>query len=242
MRSTSETQALLAILRQSTTPAVASAIETLLHDGSDRDLCRVNTLDFAAKRGLDEEEAIAGFLHAARLGLFELAWNVLCPGCGGVLDTGVTLKTVHHGEYMCALCAACYEPTLDEGVEVTFTVSPNVRRIGAHDPQSLSTLEYYRQVFWGSGVDLPDDETLNRGLDEVTLDALEMQPGEKASVSLVAPEAFLIVFDPVVHMAQFVEVKGEPTRERQTLLRRFHQGADAKRPGDDPAGSVAHPV
>ena len=44
-----------------------------------------------------------------------------------------------------------------------------------------------------------------------------MQPGEKASVSLQAPEAFLIVFDPVTHTAQFVDVKGEPTRERQTL-------------------------
>jgi class 3 adenylate cyclase len=217
MRSTSETEALLAILRQSTAPAVASAIETLLHEGSDRDLCRVNTLDFAAKRSLDEEETIAGFLHAARLGLFELAWNVLCPGCGGVLDTGATLKTVHHEEYTCSFCAANCEATLDEGVEVTFTVSPNVRRIAAHDPNSLSLAEYYRQVFFGSGSDLPDDETLNRGLDEVTLDALEVQPGEKASVSLLAPEAFLIVFDPVVHLAQFIDVKGEPTRERQTL-------------------------
>jgi class 3 adenylate cyclase len=217
MRSTSETEALLAILRQSTAPAVASAIETLLHEGGDPDLCRVNALDFARKRGLDEEEAIAGFLHAARLGLFELAWNVLCPGCGGVLDTGATLKTVHHEEYTCSFCAANCEATLDEGVEVTFTVRPNVRRIAAHDPHSLSMAEYYRQVFFGSGSDLPDDETLNRGLDEVTLDALEVQPGEKASVSLLAPEAFLIVFDPVVHLAQFIDVKGEPTRERQTL-------------------------
>ena len=45
------------------------------------------------KRALDEEQTIAAFLHAARLGLFELTWNVLCPGCGGVLETGATLKT-----------------------------------------------------------------------------------------------------------------------------------------------------
>jgi hypothetical protein len=25
-------------------------------------------------------------LHATRVGLFDLSWNVLCPGCGGVLD------------------------------------------------------------------------------------------------------------------------------------------------------------
>ncbi len=25
--------------------------------------------------------------HAARLGLFDMSWNMLCPGCGGVLET-----------------------------------------------------------------------------------------------------------------------------------------------------------
>lgn len=40
-------------------------------------------------------EVIAAFLRAARLGLFDLSWNVLCPGCGGVLDANATLKTIH---------------------------------------------------------------------------------------------------------------------------------------------------
>src|SRR6202023_4118299 len=31
------------------------------------------------------------------------------------------------------------------------------------------------------------------------------------------PSEFVIVFDPVTHMAQFIDVKGEPTRERQSL-------------------------
>jgi class 3 adenylate cyclase len=236
MRSSSEMEALFSILRQSAAPATVSAIESLVHEGSDRALCRVNTLDFAAKNGLDEEETVAAFLHATQAGIFDLAWNVLCPGCGGVLDTGATLKSIDRDSYSCALCGAGYEPTLDEIVEVTFTVSPNVRRIAAHDPHSLPTLEFYRQVFWGSGVDLPDDEKLEQSFQEMTLDSLELQPGEKASVSLQAPEAFLIVFDPVVHMAQFVEVKGEPTRERQTLtfvLNRQHapSGTVTIRPG-----------
>jgi class 3 adenylate cyclase len=217
MRSSSETEALFAILKNLAEPKAANAIASLVLQGSDRDLCRVNALNFAAKRTLDEEQTIAAFLHASRLGLFELSWNVLCPGCGGVLDTGATLRTVSCEEYTCTLCAAGYEPTLDEMVEVTFTVSPNVRRIAAHDPHTLPVIEFYRQIFWGSGVDLPDDETLVRRFEEITLDSLELPRGEKATMSLQAPEAFLIVFDPVVHMALFIEVKGEPTRERQTL-------------------------
>jgi class 3 adenylate cyclase len=217
MRPTSETEALFAILVQLAAPAVANAIEAAVRQSSDRDLCRINALDFAARRTLDEEQTIAAFLHAARLGLFEMTWNVLCPGCGGVLETGATLKTPSRDEYTCALCAAGYEPTLDEMVEVTFTVSPNVRSIAAHNPDTLPALEFYRQVFWGSGVDLPGDEELAKEFEAITLDSIELPAGERASMSLNAPEGFLIVFDPVVHMAQFIEVAGEPTRERQTI-------------------------
>src|SRR5882762_748352 len=144
----SEARNLFALLHQSAHPCTVAAIEKLVLEAPDRALCRVNVLDFAAASGLDEERAIAAFLHAARLGIFELSWNVLCPSCGGVFDVGATLKTVDRLEYQCALCAADYQPTLDEMVEVTFTVNPRIRRIAAHDPQALSFAEYYRQVFW----------------------------------------------------------------------------------------------
>jgi len=120
---------------------------------------RASTRSTSPKReGLDEELTIAAFLHASRIGLFEMSWNVLCPGCGGVLGANATLKSVRSDEYHCALCAAGYEPTLDEMVEVTFTVSPRVRRVAAHNPHELPIPEYLRQIFWGSGVDLPEDK------------------------------------------------------------------------------------
>jgi Family of unknown function (DUF5939) len=151
-----EARTLFTALRQSADAEAAAAIERLVLEGKDHELSRVNALDFAAKNRLDEEHVVAAFLHAARLGLFELSWNVLCPGCGGVLDAGTSLKSVDRSEYACAICAAGYEPTLDEMVEVTFTVNPRVRAIAAHDPDRLSPAEYYRQVFWSSGVDLPE--------------------------------------------------------------------------------------
>ena len=130
----SEARNLFSVLRQSADPETADAIEKLVQDAPDRALCRINVLDFAAKSGIGVESAIAALLHAARLGIFELSWNVLCPGCGGVLDASTTLRSVNHSEYYCAMCASGYEPTLDEMVEVTFTVSRRVRRIAAHDP------------------------------------------------------------------------------------------------------------
>ena len=77
-------------MRQSADAEAVAAMEALIRNDIDRELCRVNVLDFATKRGLDEERVIAAFLHAARVGIFELSWNVLCPGCGGVLDATAT--------------------------------------------------------------------------------------------------------------------------------------------------------
>ncbi len=206
----SEAKTLFTVLHQSADQRAAAAIEELVRDAPDRALCRVNVLDFAAKTGIDEERAIAAFLHAARIGLFELAWNVLCPGCGGVLDTSTTLKSVNKEEYLCALCAAGYRPTLDEMVEVTFTVSRRVRRIAAHDPHELPFAEYFRQIFWGSGIDVRDD--FEQLIEEIVLDAVELSPGEKALLSLQLPAEFVIVIDPVTHGTQFLDVKGDPTR------------------------------
>jgi class 3 adenylate cyclase len=217
----SEIEALFSVLRQSGSADSVAAIERAVREAPDRELCRLNVLDFAAGHGLDEEPAIAAFLHAARLGLFELSWSVLCPGCGGVLDATATLKTVTREQYDCTLCAAGYKPTLDEMVEVTFTVSPRVRRIAGHDPDTLPEVEYYRQVFWSSGVDLPD--LLGDSLAAFTVDSIELSPGEKAVLSVQLPDEFIIVFDPVTHATQFLDVKGEPTRERQALTMVFNK-------------------
>src|SRR5439155_16475824 len=105
MKLSSETENLFTVLRQSAKPKPVSAIEKLIEDAPDRDLCRINALAFAAKHKLSEEDVIAAFLHGARLGIFDMSWNILCPACGGVLDSGATLKTVKEAEYTCVLCA-----------------------------------------------------------------------------------------------------------------------------------------
>ena len=230
-----EAQVLFGMLRHSAQPDIVDAIERLVLEAPDRKLNRVNVLAFAADQGFKEEQTINAFLHGARLGLFEMSWNVLCPGCGGVLDANTSLKTVQSDTYNCTLCAAGYEPTLDEMVEVTFTVSPRVRRIEAHNPHELPPLEYFRQIYWGSGIDLPD-EGYEEKVDQFILESLELPPGEKAVISLQLPAEFVIVFEPVTHTAQFLDVKGEPSRERQALslvFDRLHRHSEAigLRPG-----------
>src|SRR5262244_394202 len=211
-----EAHPLFALLCKSGDTDCATALERLVREAPDRRLSRINVLDFARREGLNEQRAITTFLHATQIGLLDMSWNVLCPCCGGVLDANATLKTVRSHEYYCAFCAASSEPTLDDVVEVSFTVSPRVRKIAAHKPDELPIWEYHRQIFWGTGVDLPD-ETFEATCEQLTLDAVELPAGDKAILSLQLPAELVIVGEPVTHVAQFIEVKGEPAGERQNL-------------------------
>lgn len=207
---------LFAVLADSSDAVAADTIRRAVLEAPDRQLCRVNPLAFASRHKLDDEACINTFLHAASLGLFDISWNVLCPGCGGVLETSATLQSVIRNEYACALCAQGYEPTLDELVEVTFTVNPRVRRIAAHSPHQLPAVEYLRQLYWGSAIDIPE-EGFEEMLEGMVLESAEVPTGERLVISMQLPPEFVIVFEPVTHTAQFIDVKGEATRERRSL-------------------------
>jgi class 3 adenylate cyclase len=110
-----------------------------------------------------------------------------------------------------------------------------VRRIAAHDPDTLPVWEYFKQVFWSSGVDF-NKESFATLSDEVTLDTLELPAGEKATMSLQLPNDFIIIFEPVTHAAHFIDVQGEPTKDRQQLAIMYNRvqaptGTTTMRPG-----------
>src|SRR5258708_30699858 len=81
---------------------------------------------------------------------------------------------------------------------------------------------------------LPAD--LGKLLRQITLDSVDLPPGERAILSLQLPKGSLIVFDPVTHTAQFLDVSGEEASERQNLSVIFNNvqvpvDAIALRPG-----------
>ncbi len=172
-------------------PDVAAAVERLATEGRDDELCRIDALAFAEKRGLDVERAIDGFVHAAKLGLFEMSWNTICPGCGGVLETSGTLKSMTSHDYACSMCVERYEPSLDEMVEVSFTISPSVRRIEAHEPDRLPLWEYYRQLYFSNGLILPEGEEWRRFAARLALEAEEVPARQKVILSLRVPAEWI---------------------------------------------------
>jgi class 3 adenylate cyclase len=222
------------LLHQTADAKVVEALKTEVETGEDRALNRINPLAFAANHGLNEDATITALVHAARLGIFDMSWNMLCPGCGGVLESTAALKTLNRSHYPCSLCVDQYQPTLDELVEVTFTLNRRIRRIAAHDPDSLPLPEYARQIYFASAVDLPPD--LDAIIENATLDMMELGPGERAAMSLALPPGQMLLFDPVSHTTMFFDVSGEETKERRSFSVAFgdaqaHNGSVQVAPG-----------
>lgn len=202
-------------LRQVVEEPVAAALESAVRTSSDVALNRLNPLAFARSHGLDTAKTVAGFLHATQAGVFDLSWNVVCPVCGGVLSSRTSLKQLRRDRYDCAFCLVECQPVLDDSVEVTFTINRRVRQIGGHDPERLPLRAYLRQAFFGSGLDLPDD--LAPLLDGAVLDALEVPPAARADREVRMVPGQSIVFDPVGHVSQRIDVVGDETAEPQSL-------------------------
>ena len=105
-----------------------------------------------------EPEAIDLFLHAARAGLFDMHWDILCPHSGLVLESFGKLRALK-SHFVCGLCDIDGETELDDFIEVTFSVSPQVRRLSLHDPDSLSVEDLHWKLHFSGTGRLPGGET-----------------------------------------------------------------------------------
>ncbi len=175
-------------------PRVISRLETLLRAPDEASVFRINPIRFAHDKAIAEPEAIDLFLHGTLAGLFEMDWLLLCPMCSDVVESFRTLRTLH-SHYHCPLCQSDYEAALDDYIAVTFTVSPAVRRIRFHDPESLPVRDYafiYKAALEGmTPQGVPWVEMIRSVLR--TIDWLE--PGATIEASFTAAEGMLLGFD-----------------------------------------------
>jgi class 3 adenylate cyclase len=185
-------------------PRVISKFETLIRSGDDLSLYRVNPLAFARDRAISDAESIDLFLHAARSGLFGMSWDVVCPQSGMVLDSFGALRTLKT-HYVCGLCDVTGDTDLDDFIEVTFTVSPQLRRLPFHDLSSLSVEDFHWKARFLSDGRLPGRQDrfldvlhgLVRGLSflpsgSITSLRAELGPGALAGVNVQTQASFAV--------------------------------------------------
>jgi class 3 adenylate cyclase len=143
-------------------PHAVDTLTALVAAGEDLELFRINPIQYARQVGIAPGEAIDLFLHAVKLGMFEMDWQVVCDTCGGVTNRLAHLEGVH-SEFECPVCTRHGPTMLDDVIRVSFTVSPRVRKVVFHHPDELTgkDLEDFRashmqppptddQAFYGS--------------------------------------------------------------------------------------------
>jgi len=200
---------------KSWSPRVVSRLETLIRSGSEEAVFRINPIRFACERGIAESEAIDLFLNATLAGLFEMDWLLLCPVCSDVVANFRSLRAVEN-HFHCNLCHADYDPTLDDFIAVTFTVSPTVRGIRYHDPDSLSVEDYvfhYKVTPEGlTDEGVPWIEILRSSL----RGGARIGPGEVAAFDFEAGPGMILGFDLESDAFFLINVAGERSAEAQS--------------------------
>lgn len=131
-------------------PRVISKFETLIRSGEEVSVYRANPRAFARDRGVAESESIDLFLHAARVGLVDMHWDILCPHSGLVLESFGKLRALR-SHFVCGLCDIDGQTDLDDFIEVSFSVSPQVRHLALHDVDSLSIDDLHWKLKFANG-------------------------------------------------------------------------------------------
>jgi class 3 adenylate cyclase len=96
--------------------------------GSDADLTRIQVRALALTRGQPERELLRACLHATRLGVLTMSWDVICPHCRGVVQEARTLGDLPQLG-ACEICAIDFSTDKLNAVEITFHVHPSVRDV-----------------------------------------------------------------------------------------------------------------
>jgi class 3 adenylate cyclase len=163
-------------------PRVMSKLENTIRTADDEDLFRLNPIQWAQEKNVVEPEAIDLFLHSAKVGLFYMDWNVICPCCGKITQSLRDLHSIQ-SQINCTVCFRNDRATLDDYVQVAFTLSPAIRDLRYHHPETLSLEDYCFKYLFERGTRLGDGTmTFPEFMGMVTRHFSTFAPGEKISV------------------------------------------------------------
>ncbi len=208
---------------RSWSPRVISKFETLIRSGDDLSLYRVNPLAFARDRAIAEAESVDLFLHATRSGLFDMHWDVICPQSGMVLDSFGALRTIKT-HYVCGLCDVTGDTDLDDFISVSFSVSPHLRRLPFHDPNSLSVEDFHWKLRFAHDGRMPGQPVRFLDVLKGFVRGLSfLPPGATTTIRAGVGPGALAGVNVQTQAGFAVPVAGEPT-PTPTLLRVKYDG------------------
>jgi class 3 adenylate cyclase len=193
--------------------ATVARIGEVLKELNDWELFRINPLRFAEEHNFDQSEVIDSFVHGARVGLFDFAWNMLCPSCGSIVDSYVSMNDVEANMFHCTLCHCVVQSSLDDCVEVAFTINPSVHQL---DIQPFRDIESYWHYF--RSANHQRSSALEDYIAQASRESLLLEPEEEKQVSLSAEsEAVYRVISVDNHVSAFISVTDKKSTTTQRI-------------------------
>ncbi|MDX1957843.1 MAG: DUF5939 domain-containing protein [Leptospiraceae bacterium] len=120
-----------------------SILEKSLPSLDDWQLLRVNPISFGEVNGINEQESIDLFVHAAKVGIFDFRFNMICPYCAGIVHSHQSLDEIGKDNFYCATCDLNSPSNLDDQVEVSFSISPSVKELELDPYKDFETYRRY---------------------------------------------------------------------------------------------------
>jgi class 3 adenylate cyclase len=225
-------------------PRVISKLENSIRSANDEDLFRVSPLQWAAEKHVDEHEAIDLFLHSSKAGLFYMDWNVICPCCAKITQSLRDLHSVESSS-TCKLCFRKDQANLDDSVQITFTLSPAIRSLRYHHPETLSLEDYCFKYLFEPSTIVAGMMTLKAAFEYTKKHFSAFSPGEKITVDTEVGIGALACLDLFGQQSFGLVASGEPTPEVQRIAVRltdsgFEVPLPAMQPGEFNVGPLVY--
>jgi len=187
--------------------AIEALTSYLLH-ASDQDVARIRPLELAAKFNAPEDAVVDATLHAARMGLLAMVWDVICPSCkipSTVVDS--LQKIEEHGT--CKACNVGFEIDFSRAIELAFRAAPDLRDVET------------RTYCIGGPAHFPHVAAQVR-----------LQPGERFALPLALPPGYYLLRSPQVPRAHELRVTASGGVRRVDLTLGERQDVPALTAGD----------
>jgi class 3 adenylate cyclase len=198
-------------------PRILPDLAGFIHASGDYDLFRVNPVRYATANGLSEAEGIELFVHAAKVGLFEMQWLLICAYCPQVAGTFRELDQVHP-RFQCEFCNALNEAALDDYIQVTFTVSSSVRDIIYRHPDMLSVQDYYLRYNFSKDFKPPHGMTHEQLVAALSRGFADIEADQRLNFEFDVTAGRFEVLDLSHKLLLVFFANGEPAECQETLV------------------------
>ncbi|MBE7439458.1 MAG: adenylate/guanylate cyclase domain-containing protein [Spirochaetales bacterium] len=189
------------------------ALGDFIRKADDWELFRINPYRLAREQNWDPEATLDLLIQAARVALFDFDYNLLCPRCGGVAHSHHQLDAIDHADFYCALCNAAAPATLDDQVEVSFTIHASVKPLKI-DP--LLDLQSYNRFHFTANYHVSPRLTELRR--EIMKALITLEGGESKRLELRAGKHHIYQLASIEHnTAVFIELRDANAPARSAL-------------------------